>query len=139
MSMPSLAHWLTKTMATFEDAASAAAADASVPSLNCTLAPGAIARIAASGGDGSQTTCDQQGGQGKPSVSDAPPLGQTCAEPPPESTPISACEPMTAMEVRPAALSGSVPSFFSSTAPCSSASCATASPAATSTGWVERG
>ena len=51
--MPSLSQSLSKTIATFEDAASAAAAAGSVPSLKVTVAPGAMALIAASGGDGS--------------------------------------------------------------------------------------
>ena len=70
-SMPSLAHWLTKTMAASEETASAAAAPALVPSLNCTLAPGAFAWIALIGEDGSQITVDQHGGQGLPSVAPA--------------------------------------------------------------------
>ena len=43
MSIPSLVHWLTNTMATCEAAASAAAVAALVPGSNCTLALGAIA------------------------------------------------------------------------------------------------
>ena len=62
--MPSLAHWLTNTMATFEEAASEAALAALVPSSNCTVAPGAWAWMALSGDDGSQITCDQPGGLG---------------------------------------------------------------------------
>ncbi len=40
--MPSLSHWLTKTIATSEDAARVAAEVAFVPSLYCTFAPGAL-------------------------------------------------------------------------------------------------
>ena len=64
MSIPSLVHWLTKTIATLEEAASEAAVVALVPSLYATAALGAAARIACSGEDGSQITCDQPGSAG---------------------------------------------------------------------------
>src|SRR5450432_410596 len=124
-SMPSLSHWLTKTMATLEDAARAAAAAALVPSLYCTLAPGTLARIAFKGDEGSQIAGDQQGGHGLPSIRAAPPTGCTWAEPPPESTATSAFDPITAMDARFVA-SGSTPVFFRRTAPCSSISWAMA-------------
>src|SRR5438067_1607872 len=53
-SMPSLSHWCTKTMATSDDFARAAAAAGSEPELNSTLAPGALARIDFSGDVGNQ-------------------------------------------------------------------------------------
>src|SRR5579872_6221684 len=116
-SMPSLSHWLTKTMATWEVAASAAAALALLPSLNCTLAPGTMAWMAFSGELGSQMTCDQQGGHGWVAASAGPPTVCTCKEAPPERTYTSASEPMTAMEIV-FALNGSwALAFFSSTAP----------------------
>src|ERR1700730_3422682 len=98
-SMPSLAHWLTNTMATLEPAARVAAVAALVPSLYCTVAPGALTLIALSGDEGSQMTGDQPGGFGSPSLSPAPPMGVTCAEPPPESRAMSACEPITAIVI----------------------------------------
>src|SRR5215469_442090 len=129
--MPSLSHWLTKTMASDEDAARAAAVEAFVPSLNCTFAPGAKDLIAFSGEDGTQITGAQPGGFGLPSVSAGPPTGSTCAEPPPESTPMSECDPMTAIDGT-LVLSGSMPVFFNRTAPCSSSSCAIAASPVTS-------
>src|SRR6185436_14171648 len=111
-SMPSLSHWLTKTIATSEFAASAAAAPALVPSLNVTDAEGAFPLIAFSGDDGCQTAGAQQGGHGVPSVSAGPPTGVTWADPPPESTPMSACDPITAIFVSPGPFNGSTPLFF---------------------------
>src|ERR1035437_6922834 len=55
--------------------------------------------MACRGDDGSHITCAQQGGQGKPSVRAGPPVGVTCAEPPPERTATSACDPMMAMDL----------------------------------------
>ena len=54
MSMPSLCHWYANTMATSEDLAISAAAEASVPGLYSTLARGALAWIAFSGEVGNQ-------------------------------------------------------------------------------------
>src|SRR5690242_10491402 len=121
MSMPSLSHWLTKTIATEDEAAKVAADDAFVPSLNCTFAPVAIAWIAFSGDEGSHTTADQPGTVGYTAGNGEPPTGCTCAEPPPESTATSACDPMTAIDAT-LVLSGRTPVFFSKTAPCSSSS-----------------
>ena len=50
-----------------------------------------------------------------------PPIGSTCAEPPPEIMPTSECDPITAMVCSFAALNGSMAfSFFSRTMPPSS-------------------
>ena len=143
--MPSLVHALTNTTATLEDCASAAAEAGFAPWSNCRLAPGALARIAARGEDGSKTwdalrqpaplDPAEAGGHTGGRVSAAPPVGATCAEPPPETTPTSACDPMTAIEPIFDASRGSWPAeFFSSTAPCSRASWAAAAPAAASSG-----
>src|SRR3982750_3993919 len=88
-SMPSLSHWVRNTMATSDEPATEAARAKSDPSSKRIFAPGALARIAASGEDGTHTTSAQQGGHGKPSVK-AGPVGFTRAEPPPESTARSA-------------------------------------------------
>ncbi len=64
MSIPSLVHWLTNTIATLEVAASEAAVVALVPSLYCTFALGAAASIYWSGEDGIQITCDHPGTAG---------------------------------------------------------------------------
>src|ERR1039457_5669342 len=139
-SMPSLVHWLTNTMAICEAAANAAGVAGLVPGSNCTVALGAIARMACRGDDGSQITCAQQGGQGYLSVRAGPPVGTTCAEPPPERTATSACDPTMAMDFAAPALSGSCPpAFFSSTAPCSSASCAMAWSPVVSIGVIAAG
>ena len=121
-SLPSLVGWLTKTMATSEALASAAAVAGSAPSLYSTFAPGAFARIAFSGDEGNQTA-------GPPYRLGPPPGGSTCADPPPESTPVSACDPISAMDLTSAALSGSwPPAFFSSTDACSAISWAVSAP-----------
>src|SRR5271157_2057827 len=115
-------------MATPQEAARLAAETALVPLLYWTVTAGALARMAWSGEDGSQMTSDHPGGLGYPSLSAGPPQGSTWAEPPPESTPMSACEPMTAIVALVEGLRGSCPfAFFSKTAPCSSISWAMAS------------
>src|ERR1035441_3243077 len=101
-SRPSLAGWLQNTMATSDALASAAAAAGSVPALYSTLACGALARIAFSGEEGYQTAPRDWAAPaaGAGGATALPPGGFTCAEPPPESTPASACDPMTAIEDR---------------------------------------
>src|SRR5271170_1704362 len=89
--------------------------------------------MAFSGDDRSHTTDAQHGGHGVPWVNE-PPIGCTCAEPPPEITATSACDPITAIDCSADACSGNwFAEFFSSTAPCSSISCATAASAAAGT------
>src|ERR1022692_3744781 len=100
ISRPSLVGSLTNTMAICDALASAAAATGSVPSLYCTLALGAFLAMAFSGDEGNQIG-------GPPNRLAPPPGGSTCAEPPPESTLVSACDPMTAMEVTSEARRGS--------------------------------
>src|ERR1700733_13716461 len=133
-SISSDSHWLTKTMATLEEAASRAAEVASLPSSNCTSTPGALTWIASRGEEGSQTTRAQQGGQGLPSVRAGPPTGYTWDEPPPESTAISACEPITAIDASFVPWRGSTPVFCSRTAPFSYIPSATAASATASRG-----
>ena len=113
-SRPSLAGWLTKTMATLEVLARAAAATGFVPALYSTRAFGAFARIAFSGEEGNQTgprpkpPNPRRGppGAGGGGGTAFPPGGSTWAEPPPERTPTSACEPITAIDLRLAVFSG---------------------------------
>src|SRR3954453_10399688 len=104
--MASLSHCETKTIATSDDAARAAAETESLPSLNLTVADGASLVMAVIGDDGIQMARAQHGGQGLlRSMSAGPPTGITCAEPPPEMTPMSACEPMIAIDLMVALLS----------------------------------
>src|ERR1039458_575116 len=89
-SRPSVVGSLTNTIATSDAAASFAAAARSVPVSYSTLAFGAWPRIAFSGGDGCQT--------GPRPGTGLPPAASTWSEPPPESTPTSAWDPMTAID-----------------------------------------
>ena len=127
-------HSFAKTIATSESRASAAAAPGSEPSAKRTSAPGASSRIASSGDDGAQIgqrlppgpSGSQLGGTA------GPPGGVTWDEPPPDSTPTSACSPMTAIEPTDR-LSGSIRSrFFSSTIERRAMRSVTRAPAATS-------
>src|ERR1017187_4625140 len=99
-SMPSLVGSFTNTMATSEALASDAAAAGSVPSLYCTLALGTLVPMALRGEVGNQTA-------GPPNRLAPPPGGSTCAEPPPESMLVSACEPISAMDFTSAGVNGS--------------------------------
>src|SRR6185437_15470544 len=113
--MPSLIGWFTKTIATSAVFAKAAAAALSVPGLNSTFAFGAWRRMYRRGDDGKYTTSCQLADPGWGSIA-LPPGASTCAEPPPESTPTSACEPTIAIEVDAEALSGRMlPEFLSRT------------------------
>jgi hypothetical protein len=63
-----------------------------------------------------------------------PPGEFTCAKPAPESTPTSACDPITAIDFRVAALNGNwLPALFSSTIDSSAIFCASSNPLKTST------
>src|SRR5512143_832492 len=116
-------------MATSAVFAAAAAAAGSVPGSQVTFTPEARARIAFNGDDGYHTSASQRFVVGTA----LPPGGSTCAEPPPEITPTSACEPITAIDFT-AALSGNwLCSFFNSTEPSSATRCANSSPPNTST------
>src|SRR6202167_2636519 len=108
-------YWWTNTMATCDAFANFAAATRSAPSLYSTAAWGALARMYFKGEEGNQTGCIQ----GEPPfrfVTGSPPGGSTCAEPPPDSTPTSACDRISAMDFTRAASSGNwLSAFFSST------------------------
>src|ERR1022692_2299615 len=115
-------------MATCDAFASLAAAAGSLPSSYSTAACGALARMYFKGEEGNQAGRIH----GVPPfrwVTASPPGGSTCAEPPPERTPTSACDPISAMDFTRAASSGNwLPSFFSSTMDSSAICCASSSP-----------
>src|SRR5437667_191787 len=84
---------------------SLAAAAGSSPELYVTRAFGAFARIAFRGEEGNQTVPPPKppSRRGRPGRAGGggtafPPGGSTCAEPPPDSTPTSACDPITAID-----------------------------------------
>src|ERR1700744_2691415 len=122
-------------MATSALAAALAAGVASTPSRYDSLAPGAFAMIAASGADLYQSgqlkgTSDRQTGTALPSGAGTPP------NPLPERTPASACPPITTIDDRVAADSGSTgcmllagAAFLSRTAVCCATLSAIAEPA----------
>src|SRR3974390_1211445 len=109
-------------MATSEDLARAAAAAASVPALYSTLALGAALRMNFSGEEGNHIGFCQSALPGFGSMA-FPPGESTCAEPPPERTPTSAWEPMTAMERTLSAERGRMLSEFLRSTVLSSAIC----------------
>ncbi len=118
--------WFTKTIATSEAFASAAAEALSVPGLNSTFAFGACFWMYFIGDEGKYTVSPQFAPPGCGLIA-LPPGGSTCAEPPPESTPTSACDPIIAIE--PGDFSGSkLPEFFSSTMLSSAICCASSRP-----------
>src|ERR1035438_5924440 len=132
-SRPSLMGWFTKTMATWEALARAAAAALSVPWLNSTLALGALAWMNFIGEEGKY--CAPPRPKPPPCASPAaggtafPPGGATCADPPPEGTPTSACDPITAIDLTRATLSGNwLAEFFNRTMLSSSIFRASSSP-----------
>src|SRR6266446_716765 len=100
-------------MATLEDLASAAAETGSVPGSNFTTVPLAFSAIPLSGAERWYTvmlniargSSNAPGGGGTA----LPPAGDTCAEPPPDITPTSACPPITAIDFTPAAFRGNCP------------------------------
>src|ERR1700733_11179286 len=113
-------------MATSDFRARAAADAGSAPESNSTLAPLAAADTAFNGDVGNHT-CDCQGWAGSPG-------GSTCADPPPEIMPVSACGPITAMECTVVGSSGNRPLvFLSRTILCSARWRAVAKPPSTST------
>src|SRR5260370_8507026 len=113
-------------MATCADFASDAAEEASVPASKRTMAPLACSRMYRKGDEGKYTASPHLVGvAGRMAF---PPGESTCAEPPPDSTPTSACAPITAMECTEAAFSGSVASFFNRTMLSSAICCASPLP-----------
>src|ERR1039457_7357780 len=129
--------WLRNTIATCEAFANAAAATVSAPSLYSTLAPGALARMYFSGEEGKYVGAPRRPPPPRPACWSAagggatalPPGEFTCAEPAPESTPTSACDPITAIDFRVAALNGNwLPALFSSTIDSSAIFCASSNP-----------
>src|ERR1035438_10533978 len=121
-------------MATSDAFARLAAAAASVPASYFTSACGALALIAFSGEERCQITRAKNpvlAGCG----TGLPPIGSTCAEPPPERTPTSACDPITAMVLTRGARGNWPLAFFSRTIDCSATRCATSRPWKTSGTW----
>src|SRR6201996_6966915 len=118
-------------MATSDFLASAAADAGFAPESNSTFAPGAWAQIAFKGEVGNHT-CACHGAAGRPG-------GSTCADPPPEIMPVSACGPITAIECTLLGSRGNRPLvFLSRTMLCSERWRAVAKPPSTSTTlfWV---
>src|ERR1700728_1275892 len=95
--MPSLDHMYAKTTATSAPFAAAAAAAGSVPGSYLTVALGARAWIALSGEVGNQISSSQWVAPLPSGMMALPPMGSTCAEPPPEIMPTSECDPITAI------------------------------------------
>src|SRR5215470_18255574 len=115
-------------MAISEDLARAAAEAGSVPALYSTLTLGAALRMNFSGEEGNHIGFCHSAEPGLGSIA-FPPGGSTCAEPPPERTPTSAWEQMTAMERTLSAESGRILSeFFRRTVLSSAICCASSRP-----------
>src|ERR1700688_922324 len=125
-SKSSLVHWCANTITTSDSLARAAVAAGSAPEANLTLKPGALAATAFNGEVGNHTCAFHAGAEN--------PGGSTCADPPPEIMPSSACVPTIAMERTFARSNGNTPlSFFSSTILCSATCREVSSPRSTST------
>ena len=121
-------------MATSALFARAAAESKFVPASNSTFAFGAFARMAFNGEVGNHTGCPHTVARFPGGMMTLPPGGSTCAEPPPESIPISACAPIRAMDLTFEASRGNCwPSFLSRTMLCSAICWATSNPRITST------
>src|ERR1700679_3773 len=111
LSIPSLIHCVTNTIATCAFAAAFAASATSVPASKLTVAPSPACSFKyRSGDDGKYTAFPHSDPPGRP------PGASTCADPPPDSTPSSACPPITMIVFPSPAATGKIPpSFFSST------------------------
>src|SRR3954447_3129893 len=84
-------------MARSDAFASPAAAATSWPSLKVTLAPGAFAWMLFMGDEGNQIGWSQGDTPGC-GLTALPPGASTCADPPPERMPTSACDPIIAID-----------------------------------------